>query len=153
MHSILNNHNRGLLDELNMNSGGLNEVWFNCRRKGECPLGGRCNAKNVVYQACISPVEHNNDGERVYIDISTGNWKLYNHRHSFSNPRLGNQTALSKCLWNLKDQGLTYQMKWKIGNLQPRIASMTDVNCVSIFTGNNNIYFSNYLYCITEGFM
>ena len=100
MHSILNNHNKRLLDELNRNSGGPDEVSCNYRRKGVCPLGGRCNTKNVVYQACISHMEHNNDGERVYIGISAGNWKqgLYNYRHSFSYPWLRNQTAQSKYL-------------------------------------------------------
>ena len=89
MHSILNNHNRRLLDELNRNSGGPDEVFCNYRRKGECTLGGRCNSKNVVYRAFIpTPIEYNNDGERVYIGISAGNWKrgLYNHRYSFFSP-------------------------------------------------------------------
>ena len=56
--------------------------------------------------ACISPMEHN-DGERIYIGISAGNWKqrLYNHRHSFSNPWLRNKTALFKYFWSLKNQG------------------------------------------------
>ena len=65
MHSILNNYNRRLLDKLNRNSGGLDKVFNNCRRRGECPLGGQYNSKNIIYQACISPMEHNNDGERV----------------------------------------------------------------------------------------
>ena len=84
--------------------------------KGECLLGGRCNSKNVVYQACISPMKHNNQEERVYIGISAGNSKqgLYNPRRSFSNPRLRNQTALSKYFWNLKYQRLIPQVKWKI---------------------------------------
>ena len=75
-----------------------------------------CNSKNIIYQACISPLEHNNYEERVYIGISAGNWKqrLYNNRHSFSNPRLRNQTAQSKYFWNLMDQELTPQIKWKI---------------------------------------
>ena len=87
IHSILNNHNRSLLDKLNRNSGGPDEVSCNCRRKGECPLDGQCNSKNIIYQVCISSMEHNNDGERVYIGIFTGNRKqgLYNHRHPFSN--------------------------------------------------------------------
>ena len=61
-------------------------------------------------------MEYNNGGERVYIGISAGNLKqrLYKHRYSFSNPRLRNQTTLSKYFWNLKDQGLTPQIKWKI---------------------------------------
>ena len=72
-------------------------------------MGRQCNLKNVIYQACISPMEYNNDGERVYLGIPAGYWKqrLYNHRHSFSNPRLRNQTALSTYFWNLKDQGMT----------------------------------------------
>ena len=49
MHSILNIHNRRLLDELDRNSGGPDEVSCNRRRKGKCSLGGWCNSKNVVY--------------------------------------------------------------------------------------------------------
>ena len=88
----------------------------NCRSKEKCPLGGRCNSRNVVYQARISPIEHKRDGERVYIGISAGNWKqrYYNHRHSFSNPKLRYQIVLSKYLGGLKDQGLSPQIKWKI---------------------------------------
>ena len=88
IHNILNNHNRNLLDELIKNGGRPDLASCNCRNKGECPLGGCCNSRNVVYQACISPMEHNNDGERVYIGIFAGNWKqrLYNHRPSFPNP-------------------------------------------------------------------
>ena len=116
MHSILNNHNRRLWDKLNRNSGGLDVASCNCRSKGECPFGRVYNSKNVAYQACISPMEHNIDGKRVYIGISVGNWKqgLYNHRHSLSNPRLINETSPSKYFWNLKDQELTSQIKWKI---------------------------------------
>ena len=126
MHSILNNHNRRLLDELNRNTGGPDEVSCNCRRKGECSLGGWCNSKNVAYQECISPVEHNNDGERVYKGISAGNWKqgLYNHRHSFFNPRLRNYIYIY--IWILfkmyQDWSCIYQdineKEWNISFLQ-----------------------------------
>ena len=62
MHSVLNKHNRRLLNDLNRNSEGPDKVSCNCRRKEECPLGGQCNSENIVYQVCISPMEHNNDG-------------------------------------------------------------------------------------------
>ena len=64
-----------------------------------------CNSENVVYQVCIFPMEHNHNVERAYIGFYMGNWKrrLYN-QHSFSNPQLKNQTALSKCFWNLKER-------------------------------------------------
>ena len=119
--------------KLNRNSGGPDVASCNCRSKGEYPLIGRCNSKNVVYQACISPMEHNNDEEMVYIDISAGNWKqrLYNHIHSFSNPRLENQTPLSKHFWNLKNQVITPQIKWKI---------VWQSSTVKSFNGRCNLY-------------
>ena len=42
-------------------------------KKGECLLDRLCNSKNIVYQACISPMEHSTDGKRIYIYISAGN--------------------------------------------------------------------------------
>ena len=97
MYNILSNHNRRLQNELITRDRNSDVGSCNCRSKEECPLGGRCNPRNVVYQACLSPIEHKRDGERVYVGISAGNWKqrLYNHRHSFSNPKLRYQTALS----------------------------------------------------------
>ena len=96
-----------LLDKFNRNNKGTGRVPCNCRRKGECPLGVQCNLENVVYKACISPMEPNNDGERIYLGISAGNWKqrLYHHSHSISYLQLRNQTARSKYFWNLKDSG------------------------------------------------
>ena len=75
IYKILNNHNRKLLDELNKNNERTNRVPCNCRKKNECPLDGLCNSENLVYQACISPIEHNTDGKRIYPGISVGNQK------------------------------------------------------------------------------
>ena len=116
MYNILSNHNKRLLNELITRDRNPDVKSCNCRNKEECPLGGHCTSRNVVYQACISPMEQQKDGERVYIGISTGNWKQrwYNHKHSFSNPKLRYQTVLSKYFWGLKDKGLSPQIKWKI---------------------------------------
>ena len=48
-HNILNNDNRRLLDELIKNGGGPDVASCNYINKGKCPLGGRCNSRNVVY--------------------------------------------------------------------------------------------------------
>ena len=45
---ILNNRNRRLLDELDRNIEGPDVAYGNRRSKGECPMDGRCNLKNVV---------------------------------------------------------------------------------------------------------
>ena len=57
MNNILSNHNR-LLNELIAKDRSPDVPSRNCKSKEECPLGGRCNSRNVVYQACISPIEH-----------------------------------------------------------------------------------------------
>ncbi len=69
----VSNHNRRLLNELTTRDRNPNVESCNCRNKEECPLGARCTTRNVVYQACISPMERQKDGERVYIGISVGN--------------------------------------------------------------------------------
>lgn len=67
-----------------------------------CPVERKCRASNSIYQATIHPKE-NKLNNHIYIGISGGEWKqrLYKHRHSFPNPRLKHQTALSKKVWEL----------------------------------------------------
>ena len=75
MCNILSNHNKRLLNELTTWDWNPNDESCNCRNKEECPLDGRCTSRNVVYQAWISPMEEQKDGEGVYIGKSAGNWK------------------------------------------------------------------------------
>ena len=58
MNNILNNHNRRLLNELIVKDRSPDVASCHCRSKEERLFGGRCNSRNVVYQACISPMEH-----------------------------------------------------------------------------------------------
>ena len=130
MHSILKNHNRKLLDGLNRNSGGPDEMSCISRWKGECPLSG--------------PLEDNKNGEWVYIGISAGNWKqgLYNHRHFFSKPWLRNQTTLFKYFW--KDQGLTHQIKGKLVRLP---STMNSFNGRCNMFNDEKISITNFKNC------
>ena len=59
---------------------------------------------------------------------------MYNHKHSFSNPRFRNQTALTKHFWNIKDQELTPQNEVKIVSQ----------------SSNANSFNSRYNQCIEE---
>ena len=70
MSNTLSNHNKRLLNELITRDRNPDMESCNCRNKEECPSGGLCNSRNVIYQACISPMEQQRDGERVYIGIS-----------------------------------------------------------------------------------
>ena len=74
MNNILSNYNRRLRTELIVKDRSPDIVSCNCRSKEECPLGGRCNSRNV-YQACISPMEppKKKHRESLYRDLR---WKL-----------------------------------------------------------------------------
>ena len=92
---IIYYQNKNLIDKSLINNQQTNELFCNCRNKENCPMEGMCNSEKVVYQATIFHRE-NSKKEKVYIGISAGNWKqsFYNHRYSFFNPLLRNQTAL-----------------------------------------------------------
>ena len=57
-----------------------------CRNKSECPLDGKCNFKNIVYQATITP-EKDGWAEQTYIGLTSNKFKarLANHKASFKN--------------------------------------------------------------------
>ena len=112
---IIHNHNGKLIDWSNLRDKETCKSHSNCRVKEECPMDGNCNLENVIYWYNIFPKECHFK-EKIYIDISSLKLKFrwYNHKLSFTNPLLKNQMVLSKCYWNLKDQGLTPQINWKI---------------------------------------
>ena len=78
-------------------------------------MGGSCNSENIDTKLIFSSNESKFE-EKVCIGISTGNWKqkLYNHRHSFTDLFLRNQTVLWRYYWSFKESRLTSQIKWKL---------------------------------------
>ena len=111
---IITNHNKKLINESLVSTQNIDRVNCNCRIKDECPVNGFCNSEKVVYKATISTLENKTE-VKAYIGISAGKWKqrFYNHKHSFSNYKIRNQTALSSHYWDLKDRGLTPIIKWE----------------------------------------
>ena len=113
LYKIISNHNKDLMEKSCVDRQYLSKPLCNSRVRDECPVGGKCNSENVVYKATIFQMENRKD-IKIYFGISTGNWKqrLYNDRHSVSNPFLRNQTAFSKWFWRLKDSDLTPLVRW-----------------------------------------
>ena len=68
------NHKKKLADKSLRDNYTTNKLHCNCRSKEDCPKGGRCNSKKVVFPANIFPMENSKE-EKVYIGISAGNWK------------------------------------------------------------------------------
>ena len=67
----------------------------------------------MIYQA---EVETEEEGKKAYIGGAATSFKLRisNHNKSFRNRIYESETELSKYIWQLKDKGIDYDIKWKI---------------------------------------
>ena len=80
----------------------------------ECPMSKNCLAKSVIYQATVKtsdkrPIE-------TYVGLTENEFKTRytNHKASSSNYEKRNSTELSKYIWNLKNNNISYSIRWKI---------------------------------------
>ena len=123
MQSIIATKNKKLLGE-NMK---LEEKGCNCRKnKNECPLGNKCLTECLVYKAEIT----SENTVKSYIGMASTSFKarFSNHKQSFGN-RNQRPTSLSNYIWNLKDRGKPYQIKWSIQEIAPAFNQNTG-NCL-----------------------
>ena len=84
----------------------------NCRRKEYCPLPGKCTAKNVVYEAKVAT----SGEEKIYIGLTATPFKARytTHKASFNHRDKRHQTALSKYIWTLKDEGTPFTVTRRV---------------------------------------
>ena len=87
----------------------------NCRSKVDCPLDNKCLTEAVVYKATVSSP---NKPERVYYGQTGATFKkrYYGHEFDMSHPPKDENsgTTLSRYVWELKDAGKPYSIKWSI---------------------------------------
>ena len=82
----------------------------NCRKTATCPMNGNCNSENIYQAEVTTP-----NSRVTYIGLCDTAFKLRcrNHICSFKNEQCRHATELSKYIWNLKDQKIKYDIKWK----------------------------------------
>ena len=119
MGAVINSHNKKILGERVV----LAKEGCNCQRgeyRNNCPMGGECLTKNVMYEALLTS-NLANYGEREYKGITYNAFKtrLGNHEKDFRDERYKNETELSKEVWRIKEKGGEYQIKWKILSQHP----------------------------------
>ena len=87
----------------------------NCRRNDQCPLNRACQATSIVYAAEVSSDGHS-DGPKTYIGSTEPPFKLRygNHKTSIKLPGYRKSMGLSKHVWELKDNGKTHDIKWRV---------------------------------------
>ena len=80
----------------------------------ECPLDGDCGKKNVITE----------DGRVEYYIGSTSQTfkgRYGGHRTDMNNPKYRDKgSKLSKVIWELKDEGVNFQIKWRIVDRAPK---------------------------------
>ena len=114
MGAVINAHNKKVLGERVT----LEREGCNCQRgryRNNCPLGGECLTKNVLYEATVTSTLRNY-GEKQYKGITYNPFKvrLGNHEKDFRDVKYRNETELSKEVWKIKDKGGQYEVRWKI---------------------------------------
>ena len=84
----------------------------NCRQQVSCPLQGRCQEKALIYKATVTSAS----GVMSYIGSTALPFKERHasHKSSFTHRHLASSTSLSGYVWELKDQGLSPEIKWEI---------------------------------------
>ena len=89
-----------------------NSSTCNCRQRASCPLNGKCLESSIIYTATIT-TEHD---KMIYIGSTALTFKSrYSaHKSSFNNRHLSPSTSLSNYIWELKDKGTSYNIKWEI---------------------------------------
>ena len=108
--SIIMAHNGKVLRKHNEKVKKIKEC--NCRKKNDCPVENKCLQENVIYRATVN----SSKGTRTYVG-STGNTfkeRYGGHKASFNKKADKNKTELAKYVWELKDNGTKFELKWEI---------------------------------------
>ena len=110
--SNISSHNHRVLKKAKAST---NVKLCNCRDKNECPLGGKCLTPSVVYKAAITTKDTAHQTKN-YIGVTAGPFKerFNNHRKSINNFSYRKETELSKYAWELKEQGMQFDIKWSV---------------------------------------
>ena len=110
--TIISGHNKKLL-----NANAISKSPRKCNCRGgitNCPVEGNCLTSSVIYKAEIS--EDKSSTSCSYIGLAATSFKerYNNHISSFKNYSQKEKTTLSKHVWELKERGANFSIKWFI---------------------------------------
>ena len=85
----------------------------NCRVKGKCPMNGKCQTMDAVYDCRVTSPEP----RKIYFGLTEGKWKqrYYNHKNSFNHKQYSHVATLSSFVWHLKETlDVNPNLKWSV---------------------------------------
>ena len=108
--TMISNHNKAQINK-SVPTNDTIDSNCNCRNSTMCPMDGKCNDQNMIYQAEVTAPT----SRETYIGLCDTTFKLRcrNHVCSFKNERYKHATELSKSIWSLKDKNISYNINWR----------------------------------------
>ena len=77
-------------------------------------MSNNCLAKSVIYQATVKTSDKWPTQTNVRLTENQLKTRHTNHKALFNNLKKRNSTELSKYIWELKDNDISYSITWKI---------------------------------------
>ena len=112
MAQAVSGHNSKLLKEENQVE---EQPGCNCRGGPQnCPVGGKCLTPNVIYEATVT--ETQTGSKETYTGVTSRQFKKRFYEHNTDMRKVKNRTksCLSAHIWNLKDNGKSFTVSWKL---------------------------------------
>ena len=107
---IIKSHNKAIFNETLAKSSATKSC--NCRNRDQCPLEGNCLEKCLIYKAVVKTEK----STKSYIGCCETAFKTRysNHKLSLSKKTYSTRTALSKHIWNLKENNSEFKISWSV---------------------------------------
>jgi hypothetical protein len=87
----------------------------NCRGGPQtCPVGGKCQTSCVVYEATVTETQSGNKETYTGVTSRTFKRRLYEHNADMRKQDGRSKTCLSAHTWSLKDDGIDFNVTWKL---------------------------------------
>ena len=112
MENFITGHNRKTLTGHANNNQDVKNC--NCRDKSKCPLEGRCLSQSIVYKATITQPSTRESHTYFGATEPPFKYRLRNHEQSFKKKSKAHDTHLAKHIWQLKNEGKEFQVKWEV---------------------------------------
>ena len=109
--SIISGHNKHVLSEEHAEE---EPRMCSCRRPNECPMNGKCLARNVIYKGDV--INNTDNQTNPYVGLTSGAFKerLGVHRQGINHRSYAGSCELTKHVWALKDANKDLSIKWSI---------------------------------------
>ena len=102
------------LNKVKLRGGDTPEPDLTCNcRENPCPLQGKCNVCDIVYNATIT---HNNSAKvSTYVGLTSCKFiqRYRLHKRSFNHEALNKDTTLAEKVWELKQSNCQYSVNFK----------------------------------------